>query len=729
MIYSVIVDVSTSQLDRVFDYKSDENLTVGQRVKVNFNGLNTEGFIIAQKQSTDYPIEKVKPILGTLDNFVALSQEMLQLATFMKETYHLRYVDVLRLFVPSEMRGGKVKALEMDFAKLTDSAENILPQIKETFAQQRQIVQYLAKGAEKCSFLNKQFGTSALKTLKKKGFVEIYRNEVLRNVAQQLVGESNKHKLTDQQQKVVDTILSDKQGRYLLWGVTGSGKTEVYMNVIQQLVDMGKNCIMLVPEISLTPNMLRLFRDRFGDTVAILHSGLSKGQRYDEWIRLKTGKAKIAIGARSAVFAPLDNLGAIIIDEEHDSSYYSDSNPRYSTIEVATKRAQLNHALLVLGSATPSLTTFYKAQKGEYKLLQLPSRINKMPLPKVDIVDMRMEILQGNNSVISNKLKDKLAETLKNGNQAILFLNRRGYSSFLMCTKCGYVARCKDCDVTLTVHKESNTLKCHYCNKTYKKLTHCPHCGQQSFKQGKLGTQQLCDILNNLFPDAKLLRMDSDTTTTKESYTKILQEFADQKAQILVGTQMVAKGHDFPNVTLVGIIDADIGLYSQNYLANERCFQLLTQVAGRSGRNALAGSVVLQTYTPQHYCLTLASRQDYLSFYQKEIGLRDVAKFPPFSSIVRVLYTCENEQDCIDQVTLHASKFEQIKAENPDAFYFMDKMRCQIRRAEGKFRFQILFKLDNDYFNQVIDKIFAVCDVVQRKNVRVFVEVDPQDVT
>ena len=664
-----------------------------------------------------------------MDGFVALSQQMLDLANYMKEKYHLRYVDVLRLFVPSEMRGGKVKALVVDFAKLTDSHENILPQIKETFIQQRQIVQYLASGEAKCSYLNKQFGASALKTLKRKGFVEIFSQEVFRNVDGQLVGKSIQHVLTDQQQKVVDAILKDKRGRFLLWGVTGSGKTEVYMNVIQRLVSTGKNCIMLVPEISLTPNMLRLFRDRFGDTVAILHSGLSSGQRFDEWIRLKTGKAKIAIGARSAVFAPLDNLGAIIIDEEHDGSYFSDSNPRYSTIDVATKRAELNDCLVVLGSATPSLTTFYKAQKGEYKLLQLPSRVNKLPLPKVDIVDMRMETLQGNNMVISNKLKDKLCETIKNGNQAILFLNRRGYSSFLMCTKCGYVARCKDCDVTLTVHKESNTLKCHYCNKTYKKLTHCPHCGQQSFKQGKLGTQQLCDVLHNLFPDVKILRMDSDTTTTKESYTKILQDFADCKAQILVGTQMVAKGHDFPNVTLVGIIDADIGLYSQNYLANERCFQLLTQVAGRSGRNTVQGSVVLQTYTPQHYCLTLASRQDYLAFYRKEIGLRDVSKFPPYSTIVRVLYIGENEQDCIDQVTDHSAKLEKIKAENPDAFYFMDKMRCQIKRAEGKFRFQILIKLDNDYVGIVMEKIFAVSDDVARKSVTVFVEIDPQDVT
>ena len=515
----------------------------------------------------------------------------------------------------------------------------------------------------------------------------------------------------------------------MLHGVTGSGKTEVYLTIIDRIVGEGKTCIMLVPEISLTPNMLRQLRLRFGDKVALLHSGLSVGERFDEWLRLRNGQAQIAIGARSAVFAPLTNLGAIIIDEEHDGSYISDFNPRYNTIDVAKFRAKADGALLVLGSATPSLTSFYQAKRGELKLISMPERINKRPLPTVHVVDMTLETRNGNKGIFSNLLKERLAKTIADGNQAMLFLNRRGYSSFLMCTKCGYVAKCLDCDVSLTVHREDNMLKCHYCGKQYYMLTRCPQCHEESFRQGRIGTQQIVELLGSMFPDVKVLRMDADTTKNKEGHIKILEAFGKGEAQILVGTQMIAKGHDFPKVTLVGILDGDQSLHRDDYLATERTFQLITQVAGRSGRDTLPGEVVLQTYTPTHYCLQLAARQDYLGFYRREINLREAAAFPPFSEIVRILYQGENEKSCIDQLTEQYAQIVDLKQQHPEAFLYLDKMRCPLKRAEKKFRFQILMKLNTNCLSEILPQIYAVVDDRSRPDVQIFAERDPQNLT
>ncbi len=730
MIYSVIIDVSTSQLDRVFAYKSDQKLNIGQRVKVDFGGKSCEGFIIAETQSVDFDPSKLKQIICPLDDFVTISSEMLALAEHMREKYHLRYIDVFRLFIPSQMRNGKVKPLTCNFVSLNGDFDSLAQNLKKNTQKQRDVLEYLRdNGATKHSTITDLFGQSAVRTLNKNGFVKIESQVVLRNPTSALEGKQEKHVLTQKQQQVANAILSSSEKPFLLHGVTGSGKTEVYMHVIEKLVQQGKNCIMLVPEISLTPNMLRLFRARFGEQVAIIHSGLSKGERFDEWLRLKRGEAKIAIGARSAVFAPLENLGAIIIDEEHDGSYVSDSNPRYDTIDVATFRAKHNNAVLVLGSATPALESYHKCQTGNYTLLELPERINKMPLPTVEIVDMRNEILAGHKGILSRSLLVELDDTIKQGKQAILFLNRRGFASFWMCTKCGYVAKCKDCDVSLTLHHDSDVLKCHYCNKTYKPLTHCPNCNSQHFRQGKIGTQQVVEILLKRFENVKILRMDSDTTTTKESYVKILQEFANEKAQILVGTQMVAKGHDFPSVTLVGILDGDQGLYNSNYHSCERTFQLLTQVAGRSGRDVHRGKVILQTYTPDHYCLTMAARQDYLSFYRKEINLRQTASYPPFSTIVRIIYSSEVEEDAIAEITEHSLEIEKIRQNNADGFYFLDKMRCPLKKAEKKYRFHILMKLKNESHETLLQEIYKVTDKKKRKNVQIFVELNPQNLT
>ena len=559
--------------------------------------------------------------------------------------------------------------------------------------------------------------------------IEIYDVTVLRKPYKLVANTRVNHTPTDDQNNAINAITAQIPGKYLLWGVTGSGKTEVYMSVIQKVVNSGKTAIMLVPEISLTPNVLKLFRGRFGDTVAILHSGLSSGERYDEWMRLKRGDAKIAIGARSAVFAPLEDIGVVIIDEEHDSSYQSDSNPRYDTRDVAEYRCLQNGCSLVLGSATPSLESFYKAQKGEYTLLTLSQRINKMPLPEVSIVDMTEETRDGNNDIFSRELLAELQRVVQEGNQAILFLNRRGYSSFVMCNKCGYVAKCPDCDVSLTYHKEDNLLKCHYCGRQFRVFENCPKCKSPYIRQGRVGDQQVEARLKELFPDVKVLRMDADTTQTKDGLIKILDAFSKREAQILVGTQMLAKGHDFPYVTLVGILNGDQSLYFSNYLSAEKTFQLLTQVAGRSGRDKQSGKVVLQTYTPRHYCLQYASRQDYMGFFKREINLREASEFPPFSVVARVMYTGEDAQTCIDLLNRHYADIEKLQESYSDAFLFLQKMRCPLKRLQGKHRFQILMRLTTKDSESVLKNIYDIVDKTTEDKVTVFTEVNPQNLS
>ena len=732
MIYSVIVDVSASEVDRIFDYKG-EGYKVGARVLVDFAHRKTEGYIVAEKETSDYDPSKIKEIIRPLDDFEAISDDLLQLGEFMRREYHLRWVDVLRLFIPAEMRGNRVKVLSKKQICLAtnDSLDVILSSLKPNATLQRDLVTFLyLNGATLAETLNAEFSYATVKSLLNKGILEEHEIVIRRSPYKDLkVAAADKKVLLDFQQRAVDTVLADRKGKYLLHGVTGSGKTEVYLTIMEQIVSEGKNCIMLVPEISLTPSMLRQLRERFGDTVALLHSGLSVGERYDEWLRLKNGEAQIAVGARSAVFAPMQNIGAIIIDEEHDGSYISDFNPRYNTIEVANFRAEQNGALLLLGSATPSLGSYYAAKQGKLKLIEMPERINQKPLPKVEIVDMSLETRRGNRGIFSNVLKERFAETLEKGNQAMLFLNRRGYSSFLMCTKCGYVAKCADCDVSLTVHREDNMLKCHYCGKHYYMLNKCPECHESSFRMGKIGTQQVVQLLNEMFPDVAVLRMDADTTQTKESHAKILEAFRKGEAQILVGTQMIAKGHDFPKVTLVGVLDGDQSLHHSDYLATERTFQLITQVAGRSGRNEDTGTVVLQTYTPTHYCLQLAAKQDYIGFYKREISLREASAFPPFAEIVRILYQGEKEKDCIDELTEHYAELANLKGEYSASFYYMDKMRCPLKRAEKKYRFQILLKLNKNDLDEVLPRLYAICDDKKRSSVQVFVERNPQNLS
>lgn len=731
MIARVIVDISAGDVDRVFDYVAADGAERGSRVSVPFGNRSIEGYVIDLCETTDVPPEKLKTVLACLDDRPIISEEFLRLCDFMTARFHLRKIDVFRLFLPAKMRGGRIKSLEKNVIEISPEYVDADPVlfIKKSAHSQFDVFEYVREaGSAEQSYLNANFSAAAVRNLVARGVFVAHRETVLRTPYSGIVRRDDPVVLTDEQRAAVNTIMSSDKPT-LLFGVTGSGKTEVYLNAIETTLKSGKTAIMLVPEISLTPQVMRVFRSRFGDEVALLHSGLSDGERFDEWRRLLTGGAHVAVGARSAIFAPLDNVGLIVIDEEHDTSYSSESNPRYITRDVAMFRAKYNGARLVMGSATPAVESYYRAMQGEYMLARLPNRVNKREMPKIEVVNMCNEVMYGNSGMFSAKLVTALDECLKAGNQAILFINRRGYSSYVMCRKCGYVAKCEDCDVSLVYHKDENVLKCHYCQRRYANLDLCPNCKSPHIKQGFMGTERIVENVHDMFPSARIIRMDNDTTRTKDAHLKLLGDFASGNADILVGTQMVAKGHDFANVTLVGIIDADMSLHFSDFRAVERTFQLITQVAGRAGRESKAGRVILQTYTPNHYVYGFATAYDYEGFYDKEINLLRATEFPPFSEILRVLITCENEGIALDATKYAIDEMRKIAAERPSDFIYLNAMRSPKKRIQTKYRMQLLMRIKPS--DDIRQRVYAVADEVSAKfpQISCFTEINPNDLS
>ena len=723
MFAEIIIDQDAKALDRVFEYIIPEELevSIGMRVYVPFGSRILQGYIINIKNTCEYEERKLKKIISKIEDFSAIKSEMLQLMHFMADKNHLKLASILRLFLPAEMREGKVKELFETYYSLSENEIKLSKNAKK----QHEIVEYLKSyGKTSSSDLGEKFGYSAIKSLHEKGYILKEKQEVKR-IPFVIKRDDKRVILNESQKNAYDLIKENKT--YLLHGVTGSGKTEVYMNLIERELEKGKNAIMLVPEISLTPQIMSNFKARFGDSVALLHSGLSAGERFDEWKRLFSGEARIAIGARSAIFAPLDNLGMIIIDEEHEQSYISESNPRYDTHDVAEFRARFNNCPLVLGSATPSIDSYLKAKQEDYQLIELPVRANGRELPPVQIIDMMSEIRTGNNSIFSNQLLADLAYVVNSKKQAMIFINRRGYSSFMRCRDCGYIAKCIDCDVSLVYHKEDNRLKCHYCGKQFKVLSKCPNCKSEAIKQGAVGTEQIVHKLKELFPDVKILRMDNDTTSTKNAHQKILSEFKDSKPGILVGTQMIAKGHDFEDVILVGIVDADQSLYHTDYRSTERTFQLITQVAGRAGRSSNAGKVVLQTYSPKHYVYKFASNYDYKGFYRKEVNIRQTAQFPPYTRIIRILFSDHNEEYVRELLKICYTEIEKLKIDYRSDIIYLDAMKSPIKRIQDKYRYQIMLRLNLESADEIEQKIFEIVD----KNVKnsVFFEINPQNLS
>lgn len=726
MIAEVIVDITNSMVDKIFDYYASEDVTVGQRVIVPFGKRNIQGFVINLKQETTVDEEKLKNIISTVDDYPLILPEHIEIMHFMVKKYHLRFVDCLRLFIPAQLRSENVKPLVKTYIIVSGDPQKFKKTVRSNAKNLLALCEYIKPNQSYLkSELVSKFTQSAVSKLIENGILRQEKIEEKRTPPSIDI-QCQKHKLTPLQQRAVDEIISDNSIS-LLFGVTGSGKTEVYMSVIEKVVQNGKNAIMLVPEISLTPQVLSNFRARFGNNVAILHSGLSVGERFDEWRRVLFGEAHIVVGARSAIFAPVKNLGVIIIDEEHETSYISESNPRYNTLHIAKFRSEYNNCPLVLASATPDIASYQKALSGEYKLLELPKRINDKPMPKIQIVDMLSEIRNGNTGMFSSALLFELDKCIKEKHQAMLFINRRGYSSFMRCTNCGYVAKCTDCDVTLVYHKKEDKLKCHYCGKRFKALTICPQCKSTAIRNGAIGTEQVVSALKEMYKDVPIFQMDNDTTRTKNAYQRILSEFGKSKPGILVGTQMIAKGHDFSDVTLVGIIDADQSLYHTDYKSTEKTFELITQMSGRAGRDKVEGKVILQTYAPRHYAYRFIANYDYKSFFDKELNIRKNTMFPPFTTILRLLFSSQNEEIVRETTKLCYNDIKHLRDEYLEDFVYLDAMKSPIRKIKNNIRYQILMRIKHTHENEIIDKIYKICDKYNK--VSVFVEIDPQNLS
>ena len=723
MYAKVIVDISNDAVDRVFDYVALDDTKVGMRVCVPFAGRTVLGYVIGLSEYTDFDINKIKPILKNLESVPKLKPEILQLCLFLAKHFFLRLSDCIKLALPSCVRlDNQHEMFDYILTPLIDidTAINIIG--KRAKNQLGLVATLSEEGTLSYQKAIELFGRTSVNTLIEKGI--ILKNANRKNRFQYSVTTIvQKNILTQIQLKAVNEI-QNKNKTFLLQGVTGSGKTEVYMTIIENCVKENKTAIILVPEISLTPQMMDRFNSRFPNNVAVLHSGLSEGERFDEWERIFSGNAKVVLGARSAIFAPLENLGVIIIDEEHDSSYVSESNPRFVTHDVAEFRARYNSCPLILGSATPSIESFHKAELGQYQLVKLPERINGLEMPKIEIIDMLSEVMNGNISPFSKKLIAKLDDCINRGKQAILFINRRGFASFVMCRECGYRAKCDDCEVSLVYHKEDNELKCHFCGKRYRMLTNCPNCNSPNIKYGALGTERVVNELKTIYKDIPIYRMDNDTTRKKDGHKKILSEFSNHTPSILVGTQMIAKGHDYPNVSFVGILDADVSLYNSDYKSNERTFQLVTQVAGRAGRKTNDGYVILQTYAPKHYVYRYAVNYDYNGFYDKEINLRQTTGFPPFSKILRILIASVSDNKAREVTKKIFDKANELKLKYGKSIIFLQAMPSPVKRIQTKYRYQILTRFVPD--DKITADFYNIADLIE-KDVSIFVEINPNN--
>ena len=743
MFAEVIVDIAHTAVDRRFTYRIPEDLpvSVGHHVLVPFGlGNHTkEGFVVALKESADYP--EIKDIAKIIERYPVLLPDQIALAEWMKDAYHCLFVDALRLMIPAQMRGMRIREKKVRTVAIAPGVdpEAVSESLNRSPAQKRVFELVARIGAEaSVPDINAFYpgSTPAIAALLKKGYLVEQSETVFRRPGT-LRMHTPAYTLTEAQSKAANAI-RDATARgsgevLLLYGVTGSGKTEVYLKAIEDCLALGRQAIVLVPEISLTPQTVGRFTDRFGDRIAVLHSRLSAGERFDEWRRIRLGLSDIVIGARSAVFAPVERLGLIIIDEEHESSYQSESQPRYLAGEIAARRVKQANGALVLGSATPSLLSYSRALSGKYTLLELKDRVAGRPLPTVEIVNMRDELLLGNNSIFSDKLAERLSECLALGQQAMLFINRRGYATFVSCRSCGFVLKCDNCDISMTYHKTESRTRCHYCGAVKPLPKECPNCKKPFIKQFGIGTEQVEEAVRKLFPAVKTLRMDTDTMREKGSYEKLLSAFHRREAKVLIGTQMIAKGHDFPNVTLVGVVAADTTLNLPDYRAPERTFQLLTQVAGRAGRDNLPGRVVLQTYEPNHPIIRFAKAQDYPAFYHYEIQERRKLLYPPFSLFIRVVFADRSEgtaeHACLDYAKeLETSLRKVLGEEGRQDLLLLVAAEAPIARISGYTRYQILIKLlRTKRLKDAIRTVTAFHDVHRDVCAEAQLEINPQE--
>ena len=671
----IIIDISTTALDRIFTYEIPKSLEgrveVGTKVLIPFGkGDNLKsGYVINIKSEPGFDITKVKSIKDIELDADLVEGNLIRLAYWMKDHYGSTYIQALETVLPNNRKAPK----NVTYIKLNvdaDIAKSYRAQykLKHHNAKERLISALLENGEMSRTVLNKTLNITknTIDSLIKEGIV---KEEVVRDYRNPNVESKDlslKHKLNDEQQLAFDIFKEDYdsgvRGTYLLFGVTGAGKTEVYLDMIDEVTSKGKSAIVLIPEIALTYQNVRRFANRFGDDVTVIHSRLSEGERYDQLDRAKRGEVKVVIGPRSALFAPFDNLGLIIIDEEHEGAYKSEQAPRYHAREVAIKRAELSNASVVLGSATPSVESYTKALSGEYKLLTLKERASDAVLPEVSIVDLKDELKAKNFSMFSRELKADITDRLNKGEQTMIFINRRGMAGFVSCIDCGYVVKCKHCDVSMKLHGDK-LMMCHYCGSKMIKPDICPECKSKHIKAFGTGTERVVKEINKVFPKARVLRMDADTTKSKDGHEKILEQFARGDADILVGTQMIVKGHDFPNVTLVCALAADLSLFEQDFRSNEKTFDLLTQAAGRAGRGSKPGKMIIQTRHPDEYAIKLSKAHDYESFYEQEISYRRMAKYPPASHMLSVCMLSKRADELDKQSGIYKAFIEEnVKA-------------------------------------------------------------------
>lgn len=799
LVAEVIVDVAAYPVDRPFDYLVPDDMAAliecGSRVKVPFGPRNVLGFVVSLKDTTDIPLEKIKPVSQLLDIVPVLTNEMLELAKWLKHETICYEIDALQVMLPSALRAKyeKMVMLQTDIELLPESLKgifgnsskvnykefeknNLLQELKKALNENIVVIENVVKQKGNVKEVRKvQISNDLNKLLeiqdqisnrakKQKQLVEwmqlhvgeiiephtIYeeantssqvlqavislgaatfiQEEVYRDPFAKKVEKKGFLDLTDEQsfalEKIVSSMKHNQSETFLLHGITGSGKTEVYLQAISQCLNDGKEAIVLVPEISLTPQMTERFRSRFGELVAVMHSGLSVGEKYDEWRKVHEGKVKVVVGARSAVFAPFENVGIIILDEEHESTYKQEDSPRYHARDVAIWRSKFHHCPVILGSATPSLESFARAKKNVYTLLTLKERALKQSLPTVQVVDMREELQKGNRSMFSQSLVESMEVRLQKKEQIVLFLNRRGYSSFVLCRDCGTVLQCENCDISLTYHRSNEKCKCHYCGFEISVPKSCPQCQSDHIRFFGTGTQKVEEELNKLFPEARVLRMDVDTTKVKGAHEQILQAFGDGQADILLGTQMIAKGLDYPNITLVGVLSADTSLHLPDFRSAEKTFQLLTQVSGRAGRHEKPGEVVIQTYTPEHYAIELSKSQEYGPFYEREMLMRHQAGYPPYYYLALIQVSHE---DVIMAAEYAGKAVEWLRSKLSFNVSIIGPTASGISRLQNRYRYQCLikYKIEPDLIPTLMQLIKLYRSDWIKKGIILSVDLDP----
>lgn len=704
----VIVDISVNSLDRIFQYRVPEELldavTVGCQVNVPFGSGNRrrQAYVIGVDTVLAYDASKIKDILGVTKAPAATGQ-LIALADWMHERYGCTMAQVLKTVLPVKKSVKEVKRTAYFLAD-REGAQQLLEKSRKSRREKARVRLLEAMLKEGCMSKETvtgvlQISASTMKSILQTGVIREETSQVYRNPVRQRLDGWQEVCLNDEQMNAVASIWqnaaicrehwSREQGMHLLYGITGSGKTEVYMALMEKVLNEGRQIIVLIPEISLTLQTVSRFYARFGSQIAVMNSRLSAGERYDQYMRAKRGEASIMIGPRSALFTPFDRLGLIIIDEEHESAYQSEIVPRYQAAEVAARRAEMSGALVVLGSATPSVAVYQKAREGMIGLHRLTQRARTgSRLPDVKVVDLREEFRMKNRGILSQSLHEAMDACLKRGDQMMLFLNRRGYAGFVSCRSCGYVVKCRHCDVSMTVHHHT-LLKCHYCGSEQPMPRVCPSCGSPYIAGFGVGTQKVEEFVQKEFPEARILRMDRDTTSGKDDMGRILQTFSEGGADILIGTQMIVKGHDFANVTLVGILAADLSLFAGDYQSSERTFQLLTQAAGRAGRGDRPGEVIIQTYQPEHYCIQTAAAQDYDSFYSQEIRFRQMLHYPPDRQMMVMLAEGEHDQ----QTGQAVQKLREIAGEADfEAVEFIGPSRAGIAKAKDLYRYTMYMK-------------------------------------